>query len=181
MASKPTVFQARLLRPASPQRATWSFLLVPPDASARLPARGLVSVDGTLNGHPFQTTLEPDGQGSHWLKVPRSLREAAGAAVGDTVTVDIAPVEQEPEPSVPVDLRKALAGSHQARAPWQSLTPAARRDWIFWITSAKKPETRARRIANTCEMLASGKRRACCFDRSGMYSKGLSAPVAADG
>ena len=181
MASQLPVFKTRLLRPAMPVRAAWSFVLVPPDVSARLPSRGLVSVDGTLNGQAFQATLEPDGQGSHWLKVPRSLREAADAAVGDTVTVGIAPVDEEPEPRLPADLRKALAGNPHVREPWDSLTPVARRDWIFWITSAKKPETRARRIANTCDMLASGKRRVCCFDRSGVYGKGLSAPEAAGG
>lgn len=179
MASRLAEFKTRLLRPAAPKRATWSFLLVPEDVSARLPARGLVSVEGALGGQDFQATLEPDGQGSHWLKVPRSLREAAGAAIGDIVDVCIAPVEEEPEPKVPADLRAALTDSPQAREPWRSLTAVARRDWIFWITSAKKPETRERRIANTCDMLASGKRRACCFDRSGMYSKGLSAPEAA--
>jgi hypothetical protein len=55
----------------------------------------------------------------------------------------------------------------------------ARRDWIRWLDSAKKPETRERRIANSCDMLVCGKRRVCCFDRSGMYSKALGAPEAA--
>lgn len=174
-----TRFKATLLRPATPKGATWSFLILPAAASAKLPARGPVTVDGRVNGQPFQTTLDPDGQGSHWLKVPRALREGAEAAVGDTVTVEVTPVEVEPEPRVPVDLRRALVANPQARAPWTSLTPVARRDWIHWITSAKKPETRERRIANTCDMLASGKRRVCCFDRSGMYSKGLGAPEAA--
>jgi Bacteriocin-protection, YdeI or OmpD-Associated len=55
----------------------------------------------------------------------------------------------------------------------------AHRDWIHWITSAKEEETRARRIKNACSMLAAGKRRVCCFDRSGFYSNSLSAPKAA--
>ncbi len=50
---------------------------------------------------------------------------------------------------------------------------------IHWITSAKEEETRARRIKNACSMLAAGKRRVCCFDRSGFYNKSLSAPKAA--
>ena len=81
---------------------------------------------------------------------------------------------------MPVDLRKALAEAPAARAQWSSLTPVARRDWIHWITSGKKAETRKRRLATACDMLASGKRRACCFDRSGMYGKGLGAPRLAE-
>lgn len=173
-------FTARLLRPASPKSASWTFLVLPAGASAKLPTRSMTTVDGLLNGHPFQATLEPDGQGSHWLKVSRALREAAGAVVGDTVSLEIRPVAEEPEPRVPADLRKALAAAPEARAQWSGLTPVARRDWIQWLDSAKKAQTRERRIASACSMLASGKRRVCCFDRSGIYSKGLSAPKAAE-
>ena len=156
------------------------YLVLPAEASEKLPARSMTTVDGTLAGHRFQATLEPDGQGCHWLKVGRALREAAGAIVGDTIALEVTPVAVEPEPRVPVDLRKALAAAPAARAQWSSLTPVARRDWIHWITSGKKAETRERRIATACDMLASGKRRACCFDRSGICSKSLGAPKAAE-
>ncbi len=160
---------------------TWTFLTLPKQASAKLPARGMVSVEGTLNGFPFQATLEPDGQGGHWLKVDRKLREAAGARAGDVVTLEIAPVAVEPEPTVPADLRKALAAApSKAREAWSDITPLARRDWIQWITSGKRAETRVKRIETACDMLAKGKRRPCCFDRSGMYDKSLSCPVAED-
>ena len=173
-------FTAKLLRPAATAKpASWTFLILPKDASAKLPSRGMTSVEGALNGFPFQATLEPDGQGGHWLRVERKLREAAGAEAGDVVTLELAPTAEEPEPRVPADLRKALAAAPQARTLWSDITPIARRDWIHWITSAKQPETRARRVVNACAMLAAGKRRVCCFDRSGLYSKSLSAPKAA--
>lgn len=140
----------------------------------------MVTVEGTFAGQPLTATLEPDGQGSHWLKINNKLRESADVNPGDDVTLEIAPVEKEPEPKEPADLRKALAASPAAKTVWKDITPIARRDWIFWITSAKKPETRQRRVANACDMLASGKRRACCFDRSGIYSKSLGAPEAAE-
>jgi hypothetical protein len=139
----------------------------------------MITVEGTINGFPFRATLEPDGKKSHWLRVNRRLSESAGAEAGDTVTLEIAPVGEEPEPRVPADLRKALAVAPKARALWSDITPVARRDWIYWITCAKRPETRARRIVNACSMLAAGKRRVCCFDRSGFYSKSLSSPKAA--
>jgi hypothetical protein len=173
-------FSTTLFRPAGLAKAvSWTFLTLPIEASARLPARGLVSVEGTINGSAFRATLQPDGQGGHWLKVDRKMREAAGVEAGDVLTLEIAPVAEEPEPSVPADLRKALAAAHpKARAVWSDITPMARRDFIHWIVSAKQAETRARRIRNACDMLAKGKRRPCCFDRSGMYDKSLSCPVA---
>src|SRR5713101_5170806 len=73
------------------------------------------------------------------------------------------PTEEESEPKVPTDLRKALAATAKAKAKWSDLTPIARRDFISWIDSAKQPETRRRRIDRACDMLAAGKRRPCCF------------------
>ncbi|MBI1841772.1 MAG: DUF1905 domain-containing protein [Verrucomicrobia bacterium] len=174
-------FSATLLRPkAIAKAASWIFLTLPKEASATLPSRSMTSVEGTFNGLAFQATLEPDGQGGHWLKVDRKMREGAGAEAGDVVTLEIAPVAEEPEPRVPTDLRKALAAAPPgARKVWSDITPIARRDWIQWITSAKRMETRARRIVNACAMLAAGKRRVCCFDRSGFYSKSISPPQAA--
>jgi Bacteriocin-protection, YdeI or OmpD-Associated/Domain of unknown function (DUF1905) len=175
-------FKAKLLQPAASARAadSWTFLILPKNASAKLPSRGMTAIEGTLNGFSFQSTLEPDGQKSHWLRVDRKLSKAAGADAGDIVTLEIVPVAEEPEPTVPADLKRALAAAApKARALWSDVTPIARRDWIHWITSPKQPETRTRRIKNACSMLAAGKRRPCCFDRSGFYSKSLSAPKAA--
>jgi len=173
-------FKAKLFRPAATANAgSWTFLTLPKNASARLPSRGMTTVEGTINGSSFRATLEPDGEGSHWLKVDRKMREAVGADAGEVVTLEIAPAVEELEPTVPADLRKALAAAPKARALWSDITLVARRDWIHWIVSSKQPETRARRIANACSMLASGKRRVCCFDRSGIYSKAFTTPKAA--
>lgn len=137
----------------------------------------MVTVAGTFAGHPLQATLQPDGQGGHWLKVDQMLQRAAGVAVGQTVPLEIAPVEVEPEPPVPDDLLAALAAHPAAHATWDDITAVARRDWIFWVVSGKKADTRVKRIATACDRLAAGKRRACCFDRSGLYSESLAAPT----
>jgi hypothetical protein len=171
-------FTAKLLQPAASEKAnSWTFLTLPKDASRKLPSRGMTTVEGTINGISFRATLEPDGQKSHWLKVNRKLTKAAGAVAGDQVTLELAP--EALEPTVPTDLRKALAADPKARALWEKITINARTDWIHWIVSAKQAETRARRVENACSMLARGKRRVCCFDRSGFYSKCFSAPESA--
>src|SRR5436189_3584596 len=72
-------FRAKLFRPAATAKVgSWTFLILPKDASAKLPSRGMTTVEGTINGFTFRATLEPDGQKSHWLKVDRKLHEAAG-------------------------------------------------------------------------------------------------------
>jgi uncharacterized protein YdeI (YjbR/CyaY-like superfamily) len=65
--------------------------------------------------------------------------------------------------AVPADLRKMLTAEPSALAVWQNITPLARNEWICWVESAKKPETRSRRIERARENLLDGKRRPCCW------------------
>jgi hypothetical protein len=131
----------------------------------------MTMVEGTINGFPFRAALEPDGKGSHRLRVNKAMQDAAGAEAGDAVTVEITRTGEEPEIRVPMDLRKALAAASLAQALWADITPNARRDWILWISSAKQLETRKSRIEKACSMLASGKRRVCCFGGLNWLSK----------
>ncbi len=64
---------------------------------------------------------------------------------------------------VPSDLHKALAANPKAKAKWEDISPIARRDFISWISSARQPETRKRRINSLPSRLMSGKRRPCCY------------------
>ena len=173
-------FRAVLYRPvAGATPVDWLFLSLPDEASRRLASRGMVSVEGAFQGLAFTATLEPDGEGGHWMRVERDLQERAKVAAGDLVSLEIRPSLVEPEPVVPDEVRNAInAAGAKANEVWADITPAARRDWIHWITSAKREETRLKRVATACDMLAKGKRRPCCFDRSGIYSKSLSKPVA---
>ncbi|MGB1260741.1 MAG: YdeI/OmpD-associated family protein [Akkermansiaceae bacterium] len=169
-------FEAELYRPVKPDGdAPWCFILLPKKVSDTLPRRGRTTVRGTINGESFQVTLEPDGQLSHWLKVSEELQNLAGAAVGDTVSVELSAID-EPEPELPADLDEALAGAPDARQTWDKTTTIARLDWIHWLDSAKQAKTREKRILNACDMLAKNKKRVCCFDPSGFYSKAFKAP-----
>src|SRR5260370_30040187 len=64
---------------------------------------------------------------------------------------------------VPADLKRALTSDPQALTAWEDITPLARNEWICWIESAKKAETRGRRIEWGCSSLKDGKRRPCCW------------------
>jgi uncharacterized protein YdeI (YjbR/CyaY-like superfamily) len=64
---------------------------------------------------------------------------------------------------MPTDLHEALTSTPEVKAAWEDITLLARNEWICWITSAKKPETRRHRIERTCDDLMKGKRRPCCW------------------
>ena len=64
---------------------------------------------------------------------------------------------------VPADLRKTLISKSAVQAVWEDITPLARNEWICWIESAKKLETRNRRMRIMSENLVVGKRRPCCW------------------
>lgn len=179
--SQTSRFETKLHRPAYlDEEGSWTFLILPKEVSDTLPRRGRSTVEGAINGHSFRATAEPDGQMSHWLKVGQELQDGAGAVAGDVVAVELSPVDVEPEPAVPADLEKALEDAPDARRVWDSTTVLARVDWIHWIVSAKQSGTRQKRIHDACDMLAKGKKRVCCFDSSGFYSKAFRAPETAE-
>ena len=64
---------------------------------------------------------------------------------------------------LPDGLRDALKQDRAALATWQDITPLARNEWICWMQSAKKEETRLKRLGWGLENLRDGKRRPCCW------------------
>lgn len=145
---------------------TWTILQLPQSASAKLPSRGQVMVTGTINGFDFQTPLEPDGKGSHWFKIEESLGKAATIAAGDTVTLTIEPTKEWPEPKIPADIQKALAVDPQVQTLWTKITPMARWEWVRWIRSTGREETRKNRIEVALSKMRNGERRPCCWNRN---------------
>ncbi len=160
-------FEARLFQCPEASEAGYKALLdVPGWVSKQFAASGAIpsatKVEGVMNGQPFRAVLEPDASGGCQLHVNKAMRKGAGAEAGDTVQLAI--LGPQPEPTLPADFRDALVDVREAQALWRELTLLGRLDWIRWIESARKPATRARRIARAVEQLAEGKRRPCCVN-----------------
>lgn len=64
---------------------------------------------------------------------------------------------------MPEDLRIVLSGASTARTVWEDITPLARNEWICWVISGKKAETRSIRIKKALSKLKGGVRRPCCW------------------
>ena len=140
-------------------------LRLPDAASKKLPSRGQVAVCGSINGHPFEMVIEPDGDFGHWMSVDAKLQQGAGAGPGNRATVEIEPTEKWPEPSIPPDLRKALSSApREIQELWRAITPMARWEWVRWVNATKNPDTRKRRVEVSISKMRGGKRRPCCFN-----------------
>ena len=150
-------------------------LRLPEKANVKLPSRGQVAVQGTINGHQFQTVLEPDGNFGHWMRIDRKLQERAALSAGDSATLEIESVKDWPEPSVPQDLKTALAAApRKIQDLWREITPMARWEWVRWVNATPNPDTRKRRVEVSISKMKSGKRRPCCFNLAACTDPNLS-------
>jgi hypothetical protein len=153
----------------------WTILRLPERASGKLPSRGQVAVQGTINGRRLETVLEPDGYLGHWMRIDRKQLQAAALSAGDTATVEIEVLKDWPEPSVPQDLEDALAAAPQKiRDMWKDITPMARWEWVRWVNATNNPDTRKRRVEVSISKMKSGKRRPCCFNLAACTDPNLS-------
>jgi hypothetical protein len=153
----------------------WAILRLPEKASQKLPSRGQVAVQGTINGYGFQSVLEPDGDFGHWMRIDEEQQEAAAISAGDAVTLEIEPLKDWPEPNVPQDLQTALAAAPQKiQDLWKAITPMARWEWVRWVNATKNPDTRKRRVEVSISKMRSGKRRPCCFNLAACTDPDLS-------
>jgi Bacteriocin-protection, YdeI or OmpD-Associated/Domain of unknown function (DUF1905) len=120
-------------------------------------ASGRPPVRGTVNGFPFRTTLARRG-GAWYMVVNRAVREGARAEAGERVVVEMERDDEPRDVVVPDDVRAALAGDETARAFFDELPYSHRKEYVDWITSAKRDETRRRRIEKAAAMLKEGRR-----------------------
>lgn len=115
-------------------------------------------VSVTVNGHTFRTSIAPMG-GRHLLGLSAERRGAAGVRAGDVLDLEIALDTEPREVELPDDFAMALAGEPTAMAFWQTLSHSNRSWHALQVTSAKKPETRAARVARSLDLLRAGRAR----------------------
>ncbi|MGC4045653.1 MAG: YdeI/OmpD-associated family protein [Armatimonas sp.] len=131
-------------------------VVVPFDPDALWGAKARHDVSGTLAGHSIRGPLQPDRDG--WiLSFGPVWREQNGLNEGDEVEVVIHPEGPQLD-NVPADFAEALNANTAALDYFFSIAPFYRKNYVRWIEDAKRPETRANRIAETVKLLSEGKR-----------------------
>ncbi len=145
-------FEARV----EPHGKTATFFHVPPEVMEALGPKRRVAVRVTANGHTYRSTVAPMG-GEFLLPLNRENRARAGVAAGDTVEIVLERDDAPRVVEVPDDLAAALAGDDAAGQAFGGLSFSHQREYVEWITGAKRPETRARRVAGALERLRGGR------------------------
>jgi hypothetical protein len=128
-----------------------AFVRVPAAVVAALGGEGRIPVDARFDGVPYRGSVVSMG-GGKVIGVLKDIRTALGKAPGDTVTVTLAPDTAPRTVDVADDLRVALDDAGLT-GTFSGLSYSHQREHVLWIDEAKKPETRARRIAGTVERL----------------------------
>ncbi|WTW98928.1 YdeI/OmpD-associated family protein [Streptomycetaceae bacterium NBC_01309] len=130
-----------LVEPPEPMRG----LEVPPEVVAALDGGARPPVTITVNGHTWKSRVAIM-RGRHLLGLSNANRQAAEVEIGEEVEVEL---ELDTEPRVvvePEDFAQALDDDPAARAAYDNLTHSRKREHVRAIESAKKPDTRRRRI-----------------------------------
>ena len=123
-------------------------VVLPADVAAAMGGRARIPVAGTINGVAFRGSTMPMGDGRHCVGFRKETRaQAGGVEVGDAVAIEIDRDDAPRTVDVPDDLAAALAAQPGARAAFDAMSFTHRCEWAEAVAGAKRPETRARRIA----------------------------------
>ncbi len=133
-----------------------TFVTVPPEVMASFAPRRRVAVVATIAGHTWRTTITPYGTECH-VAVNAAVRAATGTACGDPVEVELRRDDAPREVMLPDDLAAALAAAG-VRAAFAKFAYSHQLEYVRWVEAAKRPQTRADRIAKTAEAARHGHR-----------------------
>jgi bacteriocin resistance YdeI/OmpD-like protein/uncharacterized protein DUF1905 len=141
-----------------PRGPAGAFVLSDEQVAAVGGGRKAFPVQVTVNGVTLPLRLARMG-GENMIGLARAARERAGVTIGATYQVGIVADEGPRTVDIPDDLAAALAVDDGARTAFEALAYSHRKEFVRWITEAKREATRAQRVTRTIEMLNSGEHR----------------------
>jgi uncharacterized protein YdeI (YjbR/CyaY-like superfamily) len=141
-----------------PRGPAAAFVLSDEQVAAVGGGRKALPVKVSVNGVTLPLRLARMGQ-ENLIGLARAAREQAGLSVGSAYQVEIVADAEPRSVEIPADLAAALADDARAGAAFEALAYSHRKEFVRWITEAKRPATRGQRIAGTIEMLRTGQRR----------------------
>jgi hypothetical protein len=115
-------------------------------------------VKALIEGVPYRGLLTRMGTDYHMLIILKGIREQIGKTFGDEVTITVEPDTEPRLIEIPAELEKAFRTEKEAKVFFEKLSYTHQREYVMWISGAKREETRQNRIAKAIEMLKQGKK-----------------------
>lgn len=150
-------FDTILIKPETV--GTWSFFIIPFNVEEEFGQKNHVKVKGTINGIDFRSSLTPRGDGQHYMVVSKSILEAAGITRGDLIHVTMEPDTEERMVEIPEIIQNIFKENEEAGKTFEKLSYTRRKDFVDYITDAKKESTRDKRIAQMLQEIEKLKRK----------------------
>lgn len=135
-----------------------AFVRIPFNVEKTYGTRGQVKIQATFDGHPYRGVLANMGMGCHIIGLRKDVRKAIGKGVGDKVKVTVQLDVAERVVDVPAPLAKLFKKNPSAKKFYDTLSYTNRKEYAFWISSAKKQETQDKRLEQTLIKLTAGKK-----------------------
>jgi len=129
-----------------------AFVYFPYDVQKEFGIKGRVPVKATFDGVAYTGSMVKYGDPKHMLLILKSIRAQIGKAGGDEVEVTVQHDVAERTIAAPKDFIDALK-AEKLLTSFEKMSFSHRKEYITWIESAKKQETRESRIVNALEML----------------------------
>lgn len=129
------------------------YIEFPYDVKKEFNGKSRIKIKALIDGVPYRGSLVNMGSECHWLLITKEIRKATGKNQGDKVHLIIEEDTEERMVQVPDDLLKLLGKEEDLLGYFNRLSYTHRKEYVRWITDAKKDETRKKRLSKTIEML----------------------------
>jgi hypothetical protein len=133
--------------------STWVCVAVPFNVQEAFGTKGRMAVKGTLNGLEFRSSLFPNGDGTHFMMINKTMQKSTGLKVGDTAKIEIEEDTETRTLKVPEDVSATLHSQPEVEKTFKRYSYSVQKEWLNWIEEAKQPKTRKRRIEKVVQEL----------------------------
>lgn len=133
-----------------------TYITVPFKAEDIFGTKAQVKVKGFIDEVPFRSSLAPYG-GVHYLGINKELRASTGKKPGDTVHVKLEADTEDRTVDIPSDLKSALE-QNGLLDTFEKTSYTNRKEYVRWIETAKKEETRVARLQKAVERIGRGEK-----------------------
>lgn len=130
-----------------------TYIEFPYDVEKEFGVKGQVKVQAAFDGYEYQGSLAKMGHHCHFLIVTQKIRTAIGKKSGDTIHVMISKDTSERTIAIPEDFLHRLEATPETFQFFNSLSFTNRKEYVVWITNAKKDETRMNRLDKAIKLL----------------------------